>query len=188
MRGFKDVDPSDIDTKTLFARVAKENEAQIEAEEHDSSVIVIVKATHRAAAKKIIGILRERLLYQPGEEDVWCARLLIDPPRDGKVLISAVLQPKERVLGRRIVMKDSNPVDSNGVTTIKLDYLNEMIENMDSMARILRQHPGGMHMRVQFGILMLEEWKKDQTSYRLSELSSMVRRAGSRGTTHMLNG
>src|SRR5690349_14422724 len=100
MHGYKDLDPSDVDVSALLSRIAREHEAEIEAEEVDSAVTVTVKATNRAKAQEIIGILRGQLLYRPGEENVWRARVLVHPPSDGRDSLTAVLQSKEGTAGR----------------------------------------------------------------------------------------
>ncbi|AEO65404.1 e0d32aa4-3942-40ed-89d1-57838db8bd8e [Thermothielavioides terrestris] len=187
-RGFKDVDPSDVDTRALLSRVAKDHKVKIDAEESDSFVTVTVKATHRPAAKDAIAVLRERLLYQPGEEAVWRTQLMVHPPKAGKSYFTAVLQHKEGTIGRRVVAQETTglkPVNTDDVAAVELEYRDELTRSLDLTAKILRQNPNGMRMRVLFGTLVLDEWPKNKTDYNFAELTNLVHRAGGRGTAHM---
>jgi hypothetical protein len=190
MHGFKDIDPYDVDVKTLLDGIAREHEAKIEAEEIDSTVSITVQTTNRAKAQKVIAALPKVFLYRPGEETVWRARLLVNPPKDGTYSLVAVLQPKEGTTGRRAVAvtpKDQKPVDQAGLVATKAEYKKFLIKILDETAGHLRHIPNGMRMRVHFGSLVLDEWKKDKTEYTFTELESHVSRAGTRGTAHMLS-
>jgi hypothetical protein len=156
----------------------------------ESAVTVMVRAKNRPRAQKIINVLRDQLLYRPGEESVWRANPLVLPPKDGRVCFAATLQPKEGTTGRRVtalpaeVREQVGPV---GVVATKTDFKEEFIKTLDHMAGILRYTPSGMRMRVQFGTLVLDEWRKDKTEYNFSDVENLARRAGTRGTAHMLS-
>ncbi len=189
-RGFKDIDPSDVDVTTLFSRIAKENQAEIEAEElGDSAVSVIVKAATRAKAKHMISVLRSQLLYRPGEESVWKSHVLIEPPKDGGARLTVALHPKEGSMGRRAIAAATNSAtfEFADISATKTKYKKDLVEALDRISGTLDYTPTGMRMRVQFGSLVVNEWKKDKTEYSLDELSSLVTRAGKRGTTRMIN-
>jgi hypothetical protein len=188
--GYKDVDPSDADVKALLSRIAREHEAEIEASEVDSAVTVTVKAKNRPRAQKIIQVLRDQLLYRPDEEGVWRANPLVHPPKGGEVCFTAVLQPKEGTTGRRVTALRAGapePVGPTSVATTKSDFKKEFLNILDNVAGILRYTPSGMRMRVQFGTLVLDEWRKDKTEYNFADVENLVRRAGTRGTAHMLS-
>ena len=187
MHGYKDLDPSDVDVSALLSRIAREHEAEIEAEEVDSAVTVTVKATNRAKAQEIIGILRGQLLYRPGEENVWRARVLVHPPSDGSDSLTAVLQSKEGTTGRRFTAATTENREPVGAVTTKADYKTELAKTLDQTAGILRHNPSGMRMKVQFGTLVVHEWKKDKAEYSFAELESLLSRAGPRGTGQMLS-
>jgi hypothetical protein len=190
MHGFKDIDPYDVDVKALLDGIAREHDARIEAEEIDSTVSVTVQTTNRAKAKAVIAALRKVFLYRPGEETVWRARLLVSPPKDGTYALVAVLQPKEGTTGRRALAatpKVPTLVDQAGLVATETDYKKSLIKILDETAGHLRHIPNGMRMRVHFGSLVMDEWKKDKTEYTFTELESHVSRSGARGTAHMLN-
>lgn len=188
--GYKDVDPSDVDVKAVFSRIAREHEAEIEAEEVDSAVTVTVKAKNRPRAQKVINALRDQLLYRPGEESAWRTNPLVLPPKAAEGCFTAVLQPKEGTTGRRVTalpVEASEPVDPAGVVAKMSDFKTELTKAFDHMAGILRWTPSGMRMRVQFGTLVLDEWRKDKTGYNFADIKNLVGRAGTRGTAHMLS-
>jgi hypothetical protein len=192
--GFKDIDPSDVDIKALFSRLAKEHQAEIDAEEVDSAVGVTVRAATRAKAQQIISVLRDQLLYRPGEEKVWQTNLLVEPPKHGGACLTVALHPKEGTTGRRatatttaVATQDLVSVDLIDHGATKAKYKEDFIQSLDHRMGILRYVPTGMHMRVQFGTLVLNEWKRDKTEYNLAELTSLAHRSGMRGTSRMLN-
>ncbi|KAK4152256.1 hypothetical protein C8A00DRAFT_44652 [Chaetomidium leptoderma] len=190
VRGFKDVDPSDADIKDLLNRIAGEHAALIEAKEIDSSVAVTVRATNRAKAQEIIAVLRNTFLYRPGEEVVWRAHPLVHHPRDGGVRLTAVLQPKEGTAGRRATAAATGGLaiaESIDAVATATDYKKGLVKTLDETVEILGYVYSSMRMRVQFGTLILNEWKKDKVEYNLTELENLVRRSGIRGTTRMLS-
>jgi hypothetical protein len=185
MRGFKDVDPSDADVKALLSRIAQEHQATIEAEEVGQAVTVTVKAENRPVAEQVLAVLRNQLLYHPGEESVWRAGLLVHPPKGGKGGFTAVLQPKEGTTGRRATAATTNALAS--VDSVEYNgYKTELTATLDNTAEVLRNTPTGMRMAVQFGTVILDEWKKGKAEYTFAELESLVRRTGQRGTAHIL--
>jgi hypothetical protein len=184
-RGFKDVDPSDADVKALLSRIAQEHQAMIEAEEVGQAVAITVKAENRPVAHKVMAVLRDQLLYQPGEESVWRARLLVHPPKGGKGGVTAVLHPKEGTTGRRATAASTNALAS--VDSVEYNgYKTELVATLNHTAEELRKTPMGMRMAVQFGTVILDEWKKDKAEYIFAELENLVRRTGQRGTAHIL--
>ena len=189
--GYKDIAPADVDVKALLSGIAREHGAEIEASEVGSGVMVTVRTTTRPKAKEVIAILRKQLLYRPGEENVWQANVLVNPPKDVESRLAVVLQPKERSTGRRAIVaattQDLAPVDSAGLVEAKTKHKKEFTEALDHITGILRYVPNGMRMRVQFGTFVLNEWKKDKSEYTLAELGSLAQRAGKRGTAQMLN-
>ncbi|KAK4240719.1 hypothetical protein C8A03DRAFT_13020 [Achaetomium macrosporum] len=190
MRGFKDVDPSDVDVKALLSRIAREHDSMVEAEANDSGVTVTVSACNRTKAQDVITVIRGHLKYQPGEEGVWRTRLLVHPPSDGKSCFTAVLQPKEGTTGRRVIAAEPEglkPNDPDDIVSLELEYRSQFAQAINRTGRILLSNPNGMRMRVQFGTLVLDEWKKDKTEYSFAELCGLVHRVGTRGTAHMVN-
>ena len=189
--GYKDIAPADVDIKALLSRIASEYDAKIEASEVGSGVIVTVKTTTRPKAKEVIAVLRDQLRYRPGEETVWQANLLVNPPKVVESHVAVILQPKEGSTGRRATVtataKDIAPIDSAGLVEAKIKYKKEFTDALDHMTDILRYVPSGMRMRVHFGTLVLNEWKKDKSEYTLAELGGLVHRAGKRGTSQMLS-
>ncbi|KAK3903672.1 hypothetical protein C8A05DRAFT_14377 [Staphylotrichum tortipilum] len=190
LRGFKDVDPSDVDARAVFARIAKEHEAMIEVEDLDGLISITVKATNRAKAREILQVLRDQLLYRPGEDEVWRAHLIVRPPKDGGSSLATVLPPKEGTTGRRaiaVASKELIPIGSVSGLATMAKYRADLTKTLNHMAGILRYTPNGMRMKVRFGSLVLDEWRKDKPEYSLDELEALVRRAGTRSTAHMLN-
>ena len=175
----------------MLSRIASEHGAKIEASEVGSGVMLTVKTTTRPKAKEVIAVLRNQLRYRPGEENVWQANLLVNPPKDMEGHLTVALQPKEGSTGRRAIVtattRDLASVDSAGLVEAKTKYKKEFTDALDHMAGILRYVPNGMRMRVHFGNLVLNEWKKDKSEYTLAELGSLVHRAGKRGTAQMLS-
>ncbi|KAK4103134.1 hypothetical protein N658DRAFT_422271 [Parathielavia hyrcaniae] len=190
MRGFKDIDPADDDVETLLARIASEHDAKVEAEEQDAAVSVTIMAMNRAKAQEVIAAVRKQFLYRPGEESVWRVQLVVNPPKDGSNCLTAVLKSRKDATGRRITAvtnKNRMPADGVSLTETKTGYKKALIKMLDEVASHLRHNPNGMQMRVHFGMLVLNEWKKDKNEYSLPELDSMVSRAGTRGTTYFSN-
>ncbi|KAH6854561.1 hypothetical protein B0I37DRAFT_336555 [Chaetomium sp. MPI-CAGE-AT-0009] len=188
-RGFKDVHGSDTDVMAVISRIARDHEAMISVEDVNSAVTVTVKATHRAKAAEIIALLRTQLLYRP-EEELWRARLLVNPPSNGKDLLTVVLQCKEGTTGRRITAAKTKNLDGTNMTGVdekEARYKADLAKTLDKATEVLRHDPNGMHMKVQFGTLILNEWKKDKVEYNFAELQALLRSAGTRGTSKMLN-
>ncbi|KAK4127140.1 hypothetical protein N657DRAFT_566989 [Parathielavia appendiculata] len=188
MRGFKDIDPADVNVKTLLARIASEHDAKVEAEESTSAVNVTVMAMNRARAHEVLSAVRK--FYRPGEESLWRARLVVHPPKNGSYCLTALLQPKEGATGRRVTAvtsKNPRPTNQVGLDKTKADYKKALMKMLNEASGHLRHDPTGMQMRVHFGNLVLDEWKKGKTEYDFSELENLMSRAGTRGTAHMLN-
>jgi hypothetical protein len=186
--GYKDVDPADVDIRTLFSQIAIRHEAKIQTDEAGS--VITVKATNRAKAKDVIADLQKQLLYRPGEESVWSTQLLVLPPKNGKDHFSVVLRSKEGDPGVRAIAREADhlePVNADDVTADTTEYKIALRNVLDRTAGILRHSPNGMRMRVQFGSLLLDEWKKDKPDYNFFEFGKLARRVGARGTTRMIN-
>lgn len=187
-RGFKDVDPADGDIKRLLSHLAGEHQAVIRAEEVESSVMITVKTTNRPTAQKIIKTLRDKLLYQAGEDDVWRTKLLFNPPADGGRPLVAVLEPVVGTTGRKILTAAPKQLsESAGTNSPKSEYKEELIKVLDVKASVLRHTTAGMRMKVQFGTVILNQWKKEKTEYTFAELETLLQRAGLRGTAQMHN-
>ncbi|KAL2159267.1 hypothetical protein VTH06DRAFT_2702 [Thermothelomyces fergusii] len=189
MHGFKDIDPSDVDITALLNRLAREHKAAIKAEELGSNIFVTIRATNRAKAKEVIGYLRSQLLYRPGEDNVWRARLLVHPPSDSWKPTVAALQPREGTTGRRITALTSRTlgsVDTSACPT-KAEYENDLTAALNQTVEFLRSNPNGMRMKVLFGSLIVNEWTKDKTEYTFAESLRLVNRVGTRGTARMLD-
>ncbi|KAL2132576.1 hypothetical protein VTI74DRAFT_3631 [Chaetomium olivicolor] len=185
--GYMDVDPSDVEIKALFSRIAREHGADIKAEDAGSAVIVTIKATTRANAKAVTKELRRQLLYRPGEESVWRAHLVVHPPEAGRAGFTAVLKPMEGTTGRRVTVGPSrDTADSNEADLARDQYNNDLARALNYVAAILQRNPAEMQMRVRFGTLILDEWRKNKINYTFAETTSLLRRAGARGTAHML--
>ena len=184
-RGFKDVHKDDTDVMGMVNRIERDHEVQIDVEDVGGAVTVIINAINRAKAKEIIALLRVQLLHRSTEE-LWRARLLVNPPSNGGDL-RVTLQSKEGTTGRRAtVAKTSNP-DAAGFVAKMAKYKSDLATTLDKVTQVLRHDPNGMRMRVQFGTLILNEWKKDKEEYDLAELGSLLRSSGTRGTSKMLN-
>ncbi|KAK3311196.1 uncharacterized protein B0T15DRAFT_66315 [Chaetomium strumarium] len=189
MRGFKDLDPSDVDVKALLSRIAGEHDAVAEVETSGPAVTVTVRAANRAKAQDVVTSIRSKLRYQPGEDGVWRARLLVHPPTGGKNCFTAVIQPQKGTVGRRIVAmsEEPKPSDSNEKVALQLEYAKQLTQAINRAGSILLSNPNAMHMRVRFGTLVLDEWKKDQADYSFVDLCNLVHRVGTRGTARMVD-
>lgn len=188
MLGYKDVDPSDVDIKTLFAQIAAEHQVKIEADDDGSAITV--KAANRAKAKEVIASLQKQLLYRPGEENVWSTQLLVHPPKDGKGYFIVVLQSKEGDAGVRPVAKEAKnikPASPNELAADTTEYKVGLRNILDRTAGFLRHSPNGMRMRVLFGSAVFDEWKKDKPEYNYIEFGRLAHRVGARGTARMIN-
>lgn len=187
-RGFKDVHNSDTDVMAMVSRIAKDHESMIEVEEVDGAVTVTVQAINRAKAREIIALLRVQLLHRSAEE-LWRARLLVNPSSHGGDL-RAILLKKDGTIGRYIAAaKTSNPegIDAAAFAAKMANYKSDLATTLDKTTQMLRHDPNGMRMKVQFGTLLLHQWKKDKVEYDLAELGALLRSAGTRGTSKMLN-
>ncbi|KAL2199582.1 hypothetical protein P885DRAFT_29222 [Corynascus similis CBS 632.67] len=189
MRGFKDIDPADVDVEAILDRLAQEHKASVKAEEISSDVFITVKATNRAKVRKLIASIRSHFLYQPGEDSVWRSRLLVHPPSDSWPSFTAFLQPKEGTTGRRITAIKNQPVGciDTKIYPTKTEYKEELMDSLNKIAGVLRKNPNSMRMKVHFGSLIVNEWTKDKTEYTLEEIVRLVNRAGTRGTARMFD-
>jgi hypothetical protein len=61
-------------------------------------------------------------------------------------------------------------------------WQNDFREKLFQAVKQMRSTPGEMRMRVQFGTLLLQEWKKNVTEYTYGELENVIKRLGVRGT------
>lgn len=175
--------------RALFSRIAKEYSTKIEVEERETAITVTVQASNRAKAQRAIVAVREQLLYQPGDEGVWCARLFIYPPKEGKASFNTVLQPRDGTTGRRATaahLDGPKLVDPGDVLAGRNEYRDHLTQALDRLTLALRNVTSGMRMRLQFGELRFDEWKKDKLKYNFAELTNLTCRAGRRDTAHMM--
>jgi hypothetical protein len=189
-RGFKDIDPSDVDVKALLSRIAGEHGAVAEANNNGPVVTITVRAANRANAQAAITSIRDKLRLLPGDQGLWRIRLLVHPPRDGKDCFTAILQPQEGTIGRRVIATKTEkpkPSDSNEKVALELEYAKQLTQATNRAGSVLLSNPNAMHMKVRFGTLILDEWKKDQSEYNFVDLCNLVNRVGTRGTAHMVN-
>jgi hypothetical protein len=185
-RGFKDVHKGDTDVMSMVDRIADDHEAKIDVEDvGNGAITVIVKAINRAKAKEIIALLRVQLLHR-STEVLWRARLLVNPPSNGGDL-RVLLQSKEGTTGRHATAATTSNPDAAGFVAKMAKYKSDLATTLDKVTQVLRHDPNGMRMRVQFGTLLLNEWKKNKEEYDLAELGSLLRSVGTRGTSKMLN-
>ncbi|KAJ4290176.1 hypothetical protein N0V88_006685 [Collariella sp. IMI 366227] len=188
LRGFQDVDPFDVNIMAILSRLGREHEAEIKAEEIGPAVMVTIQAANRTNAKAIVAELRQQLLYRPGDESVWRAQVVINPPSASTVGFRAVLKPMEGTTGRRVTAAPAgcNTPNIDDAGLARAQYNIDLARILDRAAGILKHNPNGMEMRVRFGTLTLDEWKKDKPDYTFAETGTLIWRAGARGTVHML--
>lgn len=186
MRGFKDVDPSSLDLRTAFSRLEAEHRCKIGVEANGASIMI--KATNRSTTKEVFTSIRELLLYRPGEENVWRTQILVHPPRDGKEHFAASLRPREGGRGVRPIameLQDLERAQTKDIAAAELEYKQDLARVLDTTGRVLRHDPSALRMRVRFGTITLDEWKRGKSDYTFAELGDFLRRAGTRGTARM---
>ncbi|KAK3330870.1 hypothetical protein B0H66DRAFT_598394 [Apodospora peruviana] len=194
MHGFNDPDPSDLDLKAIFDQICQKFKVAIQVNEGDS--IVIVLAATKKKANEAIASLRSTLIRKPGDKNVWHPSVLIKPPRQGKDSLQVVLVAQPGASGAR-PSATSQPPDTAGQSPVEVaaaaaataataaEYKSELVANLFRAIENLRYVPNKMCMRVHFGRFLLKEWKKAKLQYNFTELESITRRAGPRGTTRM---
>jgi len=64
-------------------------------------------------------------------------------------------------------------------------YQRDLMEALSQLVRDLSRVPSKMRMKVHFGHLLLQEWKKTKFYYSLSEMKELTHRSGLRGTARM---
>jgi hypothetical protein len=188
MRGFKEIEPSSLDLKAVFSCLEAQYECKIDIDENGTAITV--RGRNRERANRAITEIREHLRYEQGGQNIWRAQFLIHPPRNGTEQFRASLQSNRGDLGvRPMAVGGSNPESStpDGFAAAEVEYKQELRRALDRTARTLRHDPNAMRMRVQFGKVALDEWKRGKTDYTFNELQNLVRRIGVRGTGRIMD-
>ncbi|KAK3383656.1 hypothetical protein B0T24DRAFT_58157 [Lasiosphaeria ovina] len=185
--GYKDVDPGELDLQTIINQIAQKFRVHLEVDFDESDAIITVFALNKPGAHGALNALRNILVCKSGEKSVWRPFALVRPPRSGKENMKTVLQTVGGKNGARPTATNARgPKSSDAGPVVKAqeeEYKEELKKALAFTVQNLKHVPNKMRMRVHFGTFRLREWKKGQTEYTFSELESIVRRAGPRGTS-----
>jgi hypothetical protein len=132
---------------------------------------------------ELTGPIRAALSKQVDNSEAWHPEVLIFPPsvKLEKFLVRLEKQPT----GARPVLSLESRGLGDGAErpkSLEKDYHTHFRRKIFQVANNIRSIPNEMRMRVHFGLLRLQEWKKDKETYTYSELEAVTRRLGFRGT------
>ncbi|KAK3693900.1 hypothetical protein B0T22DRAFT_55505 [Podospora appendiculata] len=188
MHGFNQMDPTNVGLRTTIDQIRHNFNVKVQPTETGSALFIT--APNKTSAKEAIAVIRQVLIRKAGEKIMWQPLVLVTPPKSGPENLRAILQQKEGVPGARPTAFPSstdanNPAGQVTVMAVKSGYKEAMSKALMNAAENLRFLPNKMRMRVRFGNLYLKEWKKGKDEYTLTDLESLLRRAGPRGTAAM---
>ncbi|KAK0730757.1 hypothetical protein B0H67DRAFT_639219 [Lasiosphaeris hirsuta] len=184
--GYTGLDPSDIDTRTLLSQI--EEELGVHIHNDVAGVSLTVMAPDKLKAKQARELIEKILRRKPGEANIWRSWALLNAPKDKNQPMIITLQKVEG--GRRpIATPEPQPTtdgDCDGdsisrTASITWQYKERLKEILTATVDNLRNIPNKMRMRVQFGSLQLQQWKKGKVNYTLSEIESFADRLAFRG-------
>ncbi|KAM7212629.1 hypothetical protein V8F06_012006 [Rhypophila decipiens] len=182
--GFTALELLNIDVDAAFEQIR--DQFQVTITVLDDGDMIEIKAFNRKKANDAVRALRKILERKPGDRIVWRPLALIKPLSSGNDNGQIALIPNEGIEGARpfAIVKaghSSESTDDKDGT----QYKEELQKALARAVENLRYVPNRMRMRINFGHVLLKEWKKDQSEYTFAELKQMAHRAGPRGTVHM---
>lgn len=180
MFGFKDADPDDIEFMTVLHQIEELHNVTIQVDVDDN--LLEIFAHSNISAIKTMAALRELLKHEPGGEKAWHPMVLMAPAKVGQAGFKALLLHSPQ--GARPYIAPDATAGEDIITYDELvtKWTDEFREKLFQAAKNIKSSPSEMRMRIQLGVLLLQEWKKNKTEYNYIELETMIRRLGIRGT------
>lgn len=178
--GYKEADPDDIELMTIIRQIENQHSVVIEVD-GDNNWLDIFAFTKDAATKTVERV-RSALKLEVGGTKVWHPTVLMGPVKVGKTRFTALLAQTPDG-ARPYISPKAGPATGNiEINQLYAKWQNDFREKVYQAARQIRSTPSEMRMRVQFGTLLLQEWKKNVTEYTYGELENVIKRLGVRGT------
>ncbi|KAM7190550.1 hypothetical protein V8F20_009683 [Naviculisporaceae sp. PSN 640] len=182
--GFNDFQQLNFDVEEALNQIRRH--FRVDLTVHDDRDMVEIRAINRKMANEALKAIRKLLERKPGDRVVWRPLALIKPLQGGNNTAQIALVPLEGLDGARAVAianpdNSSNPADP----AESLVYREEFEQALARAVANLRFVPNRMRMRINFGQILLKEWKKERSEYTFNELQQMAERAGPRGTVYI---
>lgn len=184
--GHKIPDPADLDVLRVLKQIEELHEVTITSITDDG--IISVNADSLLQADKAVQAILAALKSQAKDEEAWHPEILIGPLIEARDTFNARL--KKNPDGARFVVSSSTseaaqPTDvpvGNKLHLVGTEYRDRFQRKVHQIADSLRSNPNHMTMRVNFGAMKIQEWKKNKPTYTYADLETVARRVGRRGT------
>ncbi|KAL1883862.1 hypothetical protein VTK73DRAFT_7650 [Phialemonium thermophilum] len=181
--GYKEVDPDDIDLMTVLRQIEGRHDVRILQPKDDGVLSIYAKDVLQAQAAA--EAIRVSLVRDADEQEIWHPMVLALPPSTEPEEFQAKLEravdgvrlvalPKFNILDWRPEIRDAQ--------LCAVEYRKAFQDKISLIVSNLRSSPNEMRMRVQFGVLRLQEWRKNKDIYFFNELKTATQRTGLRGT------
>ena len=154
------------------------------AENDSKNIVAYVRSLDEIKVKQAIAAIQETMGSRTDEPGIRRAELLVDASGAAKIDFQARLE-RTPAGSRPTAPPFKAPLiefdDDEGQALAK-EYRDAIRTKVFEVAHSLQPSPKEVKMRVHFGSLRLQEWKKDKDTYSYDELQSMIDRIGYRGT------
>ena len=180
--GYKVPDPADLDLLKLLRQTGELHHVKISMPA--GAGIISFNARSQLQADQAIQTVLSSLQSQAYDSEAWHPQILVAPvlrPRD----VFKVQLERAPTGARPVCPPDTGSKgkpDGNRLRLLGKEYQDTFQHKMFQVVESLRSNPNEMQMRVRFGTLRLQEWKKDKDTYSYAGLETLARRVGLRGT------
>lgn len=177
--GYREADRDDIEFMTVIGQIEKQHTVTIDVD--DENQWLDIYAFRKDSAAAAMEAIRCALKLEVGGAKVWHPSVLMAPIMVGKSgFIARVEQTSEGA--RPYMSPNAGPVNAAEALQLRTEWQNDFREKLFQAVKNIRTTPSDMRMRVQFGTVLMQEWKKSTTEYTYGELESVIKRLGVRGT------
>ncbi|KAB5551323.1 hypothetical protein GE09DRAFT_1287968 [Coniochaeta sp. 2T2.1] len=179
--GYREAEPDDIEFMAIIKQVEMQHAVVIDIDGPNNQLEI--HAPSRDRAVQAMGQIRTATRLEPGGAKVWHPQVLMAPVKVGKAGFKTLMKQHGNDGVRAYMSPKAGPNTTNRAFYGLVDkWLEEFREVLFRAARQIRVNSSEMRMRVQFGELLLQEWKKNIEEYTYDDLESVIKRLGVRGT------
>ncbi|KAK0656180.1 hypothetical protein B0T16DRAFT_451783 [Cercophora newfieldiana] len=186
--GYDSIDADDDRIGKTLQQLERELLVKIEADE-DGKTLTIYAFTRPKARDALLAVQRLLMKKEDTDPGAWHPRVVLCAsdvlPESHRILS---LQAHDSHPGRRAIFCNLPTIGGSvDLTTGHSNHRYQLKTALDLVTKVVRHLPNKMRMRVNFGQVLLQEWKKDKERYSKAELEVLLHRAGTRGTAQMLS-
>jgi hypothetical protein len=178
--GFREANPNDVEFMTMVAQIEQRHAVVVEVDSAHNWLEIYAFTTD--SLDKALDAFRPALKLEVGSARVWHPTVLMSPVRVGISDFVALLELTPEGARPYLSHRDGSVTEDSDYNKLRIKWLDDFREKLFQAAQQIRASPSEMRLRVSFGTLLLQEWKKNTTSYTYSELQNVLKRLGIRGT------